>query len=502
AEQGEDTVSFTGHGTDTDGFVNAYNWRSSLDGQLSTASSFSKPASELSAGTHTIYFRVQDDDGAWSTEAAEDLKIIEQGNQYPVADPNGPYTGTEGIPVTFDGSGSYDPDGSIASYEWYFGDGNISTGVNPTHTYTQNGAYAVTLTVTDDNGATDANTTTATIADTEPTADFTATPTSGPEPLTVAFTDISTSYDGITAWEWDFDNDGETDSMEQNPAHVYAEDGVYTVTLTVYESDGDSDTETKPDYITVTNEIPPIITIQTPENKTYTSKIIPLNFTADKPLVTCLLSVDSTANQTLLNCQNLSVISREYQAAAGTAAWWHFNGDAIDYSGNGNHGTINGASFVDGKFGSALKFDGVDDYVEVGDSNSLNPKDEITIETWIKLDSKSAWDKIISKPCIASTPPYQQYALTLDSEGDNFGFELTTEGTKSVVESITSPLTGIWYHVVGVYNGSEMVIYVDGVKENTLNKTGAINSYNTDVSIGRYEHISSQTLNGVIDELR
>jgi hypothetical protein len=71
AEQGTDTVSFTGHGTDTDGTVAAYNWSSSIDGPLSTSAAFTKPASELSIGTHTIYFKVQDNGGAWSTEDTE-----------------------------------------------------------------------------------------------------------------------------------------------------------------------------------------------------------------------------------------------------------------------------------------------------------------------------------------------------------------------------------------------------------------------------------------------
>jgi hypothetical protein len=160
----------------------------------------------------------------------------------PVSDPKGPYTSTEGVPITFDGSDSYDPDGSIVAYAWDFGDGNNITGVAPTHTYAQNGTYTVALTVTDNGGATNTSTTTATIADTEPVADFSASPTRGLGPLTVAFTDNSTSYDGIEAWDWDFDNDGVTDSTVQNPTYEYAEEGVYTVSLTVYESDGDSNT--------------------------------------------------------------------------------------------------------------------------------------------------------------------------------------------------------------------------------------------------------------------
>jgi hypothetical protein len=75
ATQGAHTVSFTGHGTDSDGSVNGYNWRSSRDGQLSTSSSFSRSASSLSVGTHTIYFKVKDDDDAWSPEVSTTLTI-------------------------------------------------------------------------------------------------------------------------------------------------------------------------------------------------------------------------------------------------------------------------------------------------------------------------------------------------------------------------------------------------------------------------------------------
>jgi PKD repeat protein len=84
-------------------------------------------------------------------------------NQPPVADANGPYTGTMGLPVTFDGSGSSDPDGTIISYDWDFGDGGTGTGVAPTHSYAASGLYTVALTVTDEAGDTDTATTTANI---------------------------------------------------------------------------------------------------------------------------------------------------------------------------------------------------------------------------------------------------------------------------------------------------------------------------------------------------
>jgi hypothetical protein len=70
-----DAVSFTGHGEDEDGSVVAYDWRSSIDGFLSDQASFS--ASSLSVGNHTIYFKVQDDDGAWSEEVSASLEVEE-----------------------------------------------------------------------------------------------------------------------------------------------------------------------------------------------------------------------------------------------------------------------------------------------------------------------------------------------------------------------------------------------------------------------------------------
>ena len=63
----------------------------------------------------------------------------------------------------------------------------------------------------------------------------------------------------------------------------------------------------------------------------------------------------------------------------GLVGEWHFDGDAKDSSGNGNDGTFYGASFVVGKVGKALSFDGVDEYIEVEDIFTT-PQSELTVE--------------------------------------------------------------------------------------------------------------------------
>lgn len=81
-----------------------------------------------------------------------------------------------------------------------------------------------------------------------PQADFSGSPNSGPAPLTVSFTDRSTT--NASSWAWDFDDNGTTDSTEQNPTHVYAAEGAYTVRLTVSNASG-TDAEVKSGYIVV-----------------------------------------------------------------------------------------------------------------------------------------------------------------------------------------------------------------------------------------------------------
>ncbi|MFV1964644.1 MAG: PKD domain-containing protein [Pirellulaceae bacterium] len=105
-----------------------------------------------------------DNDGDLLVDGA-DPDSVGGGNIRPAADPNGPYTGDTGVALTLDGSASFDGDGTIVSYDWNFGDGNLGAGVSPDHTYATAGLYTVSLTVTDDAGASHTASTTADIID-------------------------------------------------------------------------------------------------------------------------------------------------------------------------------------------------------------------------------------------------------------------------------------------------------------------------------------------------
>jgi PKD repeat protein len=185
------------------------------------------------------------------TELNLTLTFTQVTNPPPIADPGGTYYGTEGSEVQFDGSASYDPDGTIQAYFWTFGDNTSSTESTPLHSYLNDGEYLVSLTVTDDGGASTTETTQAIIDDADPVAFFSAELVATTPTLIYRFTDASISHDGIVNWDWAF-GDGAW-SKDQKPLHAYSVPGNYTVTLTVSEADGDQATLT---LLTVISEDP------------------------------------------------------------------------------------------------------------------------------------------------------------------------------------------------------------------------------------------------------
>jgi PKD repeat protein len=142
-------VNFDGRGSsDPDGFITSYQWDFG-DGGTGTGPTPSH--TYVVPSVYTVTLRVTDNRQASSV--CTDLVTI-TGNTPPSCDPGGPYSGNTAVPVQFIGSASSDPDGTIVSYAWTFGDGGTSSLPDPTHIYQSGGIYTVSLTVTDNSGAT------------------------------------------------------------------------------------------------------------------------------------------------------------------------------------------------------------------------------------------------------------------------------------------------------------------------------------------------------------
>ncbi len=167
-------------------------------------------------------------------------------NQLPIANAGGPYSGTAGQPVAFDGSGSSDPDGDPLTYVWDFGDLTSATIAKPTHVYNTGDTFHVTLTVSDGRGGTASATMDAVIAaappaNHPPTASATM-PSTGLVGLPLTFTGSGLDPDGDPlTFSWNF-GDGSAAVPTAAATHTYAVAGTFTAVLTVDDGHGHSAT--------------------------------------------------------------------------------------------------------------------------------------------------------------------------------------------------------------------------------------------------------------------
>jgi len=157
----------------------------------------------------------------------------------------------------------------------------------------------------------------------------------------------------------------------------------------------------------------------------------------------------------------------------------------------------------------ALDYDGSNDYVEVPDSASLDITDKITIEAWIRPTAFSnQYPGIVCKWDWSGTNPQRSYSLYLTGY-NKVWFMLSNDSLwhdEYSLQSSTVLSTNTWYYIAGVYNGSVMKLYINGVKDAEKNATLTIYSGTAKVSIGASLKDGSvatdETFNGIIDEVR
>jgi len=238
----QDVIQFNDTSTDLDGDFG--------DGNVSMEQNVTHRY--VDNGVYNITLKITDNYGA-TDEISQQLGVLNVG---PTADFDySPSNPTDLQNVIFTDKSS-DLDGDIVNWYWDLGDGNTSKLQSPSYQYGDNGTYTVTLTVTDDDGASEVKSQQISVSNVGPMIDFAFFSANvtiiANDP--VQFADKSKDLDGdIVNWSWDL-GDGTT-STEKHLTHNYEKKGTYTVTLTVTDNDGVSSTKTK--YITVSVYVEP-----------------------------------------------------------------------------------------------------------------------------------------------------------------------------------------------------------------------------------------------------
>tara|TARA_B100002051_G_C16745113_1_gene647044 strand:+ start:7556 stop:9874 length:2319 start_codon:yes stop_codon:yes gene_type:complete len=151
-----------------------------------------------------------------------------------------------------------------------------------------------------------------------------------------------------------------------------------------------------------------------------------------------------------------------------------------------------------GKIGQAIELDGTADYIDAGPVIDSDSWSEFTLSGWVYLNSKYDDQDIISQAITAGS---NETAIRYDVGEDLWFFSVHDGSYKYAKYSQSSAQTEVWTHVVGVYDGSEIRVYVNGVEGSTAASVGTISANTGDTSIGK---LTSWTryVDGMLDDVR
>jgi hypothetical protein len=199
------------------------------------------------------------------------------------------------------------------------------------------------------------------------------------------------------------------------------------------------------------------------------------------------------------------LLSMASSVSAELVAYWPFDessGDTVyDVTGNGNNGTIFGAQRSAGKYGMALEFNAVDNYVEVPTSDSLEIDENVSIAAWINwIDAGDGWLAIMANG--QQGGPWENYGLFVNRGGGYLYFTLSLDGghiTQSTPNNTVVP--DEWLHACATWDGSNARIYVNGEMVLEQPQSGQLVPPQLPLRIGHRDG-SSHYFNGIIDEVR
>ena len=170
-----------------------------------------------------------------------------------------------------------------------------------------------------------------------------------------------------------------------------------------------------------------------------------------------------------------------------------------DVSGNGNNGIIKGKpKWDESKFGKAIALDGVDDYVDCGNDNSLDIIDEITILAWVKRSHFNTDNVIVGKNNgNLITAGYGLFSYT-----QGFEFTFYSEGIWRRTTPRVPASPNQWHHIAGTYDGDNLYLYIDGEQKASLGYVGTITpAVGHPLNIAYWRSAIPQRFDGLIDEV-
>ena len=194
----------------------------------------------------------------------------------------------------------------------------------------------------------------------------------------------------------------------------------------------------------------------------------------------------------------------------GLVAYYPFDGNANDYSGNTNHGTVLGAVLTTNRFGnanSAYSFDGATSYIRVPDNDSLELTNDFSISSWIYLRTLAPPSQGILAKHIAGPNNAGSWIYQITPNNGLVDFEATPFFDGSV-ESTTGLTLNHWHHLIFSYTKSTQIwkYYIDGILDKNGTRSYDIRNTSLDLTIGAEEHPSYPQLishlDGIIDDIR
>ena len=181
-------------------------------------------------------------------------------------------------------------------------------------------------------------------------------------------------------------------------------------------------------------------------------------------------------------------------------------GAALDGSASGRNGQIRGATRVAGKVGSALSFDGIDDWVTVLDGvtgSNLDLTNGMTLEAWVNPGAMTGWETVILKERGAAGSNAMSYALYAADGAGAPPSGVVRVGTADRTVVGTSPLAaGAWAHIATTYDGVTQRLFVNGELISSRPQTGNIAAGNQPLRIGGNNAFAGEFYNGLIDNVR